>query len=131
LSESISKTTLPHKKQVYRLKNQDDTWKGADVIALADEEYIERMHHPYEHGKNLAIGELKKEPLLEMVMRQGERCVKERTLKEMAAYHINRIEKLPDEYKRFTNPHVYKIGISEGLKSERDRLKESYLIKNI
>ncbi len=122
LSESISKTTLPFKKQVYRLVNDEGKWIGADVIALENEKYIERMYHPFETGKKMEIGELKKEPLLELVMKDGKQCAKRRSLKEIAEYHLSRIEKLPEEHKRFTFPHIYKIGISEALKSERDRL---------
>jgi len=126
LSESISKTTLPHRKQVYRLTDEEGQWIGADVISLADERSSERMHHPFEPEKNMVIKELKKEPLLHPVMEHGTRCTPPKTLKEIAAYGRQRIEKLPDEHKRFTNPHVYKIGISEGLKNKRDQLIESH-----
>ncbi|MBN2275853.1 MAG: nicotinate phosphoribosyltransferase, partial [Bacteroidales bacterium] len=124
LSESISKITLPHRKQVYRLMNEDDTWIGADAISLADEKAFERMHHPFEPGKNMFIGKSKKESLLKLVMEKGKRCGKEKKPEEISAYSKERIKKLPDEYKRFNNPHVYKTGITDRLKSERDRLIE-------
>ncbi|MFO7933778.1 MAG: nicotinate phosphoribosyltransferase [Bacteroidales bacterium] len=125
LSESISKINLPHRKQVYRLMNEYGSWIGADVVSLADEEDIERMHHPFEPGKSMETGEYKKEPLLELVMENGKRRLEKQSLQEISEYCEGRIEKLPGEYKRFTNPHIYKIGISDGLKSERDRLIES------
>mgnify|MGYP006289437739 FL=1 len=125
LSESISKINLPYRKQVYRLMNEYGSWIGADVVSLADEEDIERMHHPFEPGKSMETGEYKKEPLLELVMENGKRRLEKQSLQEISAYCEGRIEKLPGEYKRFTNPHIYKIGISDGLKSERDRLIES------
>ncbi|NLA48528.1 MAG: hypothetical protein GX876_03590, partial [Bacteroidales bacterium] len=32
------------------------------------------------------------------------------------------LDLLPDEYKRFDNPHAYKVGLSEKLVKERNRL---------
>ncbi|MFO7620842.1 MAG: nicotinate phosphoribosyltransferase, partial [Bacteroidales bacterium] len=46
LSETISKITLPYKKQVYRIKESDGSWIGADAIALADENEILKIYHP-------------------------------------------------------------------------------------
>ena len=126
LSESISKITLPDRKQVYRLMTEDGTWIGADMVSLADEKGAETMHHPFEPGKNMAVTELRKEPLMEQVMKNGKRSKEMKSLEEISAYCNKRIEKIPTEHKRFANPHVYKIGISDGLKAERDRLIESY-----
>ena len=126
LSESISKITLPDRKQVYRLMTEDGTWIGADMVSLADENGAETMHHPFEPGKNMAVTELRKEPLMEQVMKNGKRSKEMKSLEEISAYCNKRIEKIPTEHKRFANPHVYKIGISDGLKAERDRLIESY-----
>jgi nicotinate phosphoribosyltransferase len=49
-----------------------------------------------------------------------------RVLTEIADYSRERMEKLPEEYKRFDNPHIYKVGISNKLRSERDRLIGEY-----
>lgn len=122
LSESLTKITLPHKKQVFRLMNEEGTWAGADIISLAGEDEFETMHHPFEPGKNMFVGDLQKEPLLEPVMENGKRCTGKKSMNEIAAYSSERIEKLSGEFKRFSNPHVYKIGISDKLKSERARL---------
>ncbi len=122
LSESISKITLPHKKQVYRLINQNGSWAGADAVALTGEKIIDKIHHPSEPEKNMTVGNLKKEPLLNLVMENGKRTFEKRPLDEIAAYCSERLSKLPQEYKRFKYPHIYKIGISEKLKTERDNL---------
>jgi nicotinate phosphoribosyltransferase len=121
ISESISKITLPHKKQVYRLVNKDGTWTGADVVTLADEKEFKTMHHPSEPEKSLAIHKLKKEPLLRKVMENGKRLINKLSLEEIKEYSREQLHRLPDEYKRFDNPHIYKIGISDGLKTERDK----------
>src|SRR5664280_587489 len=46
LSENVSKITLPHLKQVYRIIDNDSNFIGADAITLDDEDDIQIMHHP-------------------------------------------------------------------------------------
>jgi nicotinate phosphoribosyltransferase len=121
LSESIEKITLPDRKQVYRIHN-GTALLGADVVALADETQIARMHHPFDPLKSLAIAQYEMEPLLHSVMENGRRLNAPRAIEEIARYSRRRFDELPDEYKRFENPHIYKIGISDRLKAERDRL---------
>lgn len=122
LSENLTKITLPYKKQVYRILNNHGDFWGADVITLADEKDAQIMHHPFEDLKSLCIKESKKEPLLHKVMENGKRLFKPKTLKEITLYGQQRLEKLPEEYKRFDNPHTYKIGLSDKLRDERNRL---------
>jgi nicotinate phosphoribosyltransferase len=126
LSESISKITLPHKKQVYRLKNSGDEWIGADVVSLENEKDITNMHSPHEPGKSMCIESFRREALLVQVMEGGKRSTEKPSLQEISAYRQQRMNKLPLEYKRFVNPHIYKIGISDRLKIERDRLIDHY-----
>ncbi len=125
-SESAAKVTLPHKKQVYRTLDAHGNFSGADVVALADETDIAAMHHPFDPLKSMSIRGLDKEPLLHKVMADGKRLSEPRPLDDIAAYARRRLEKLPEEYKRFDNPHVYKIGLSDRLKAERDRLIEQH-----
>ena len=122
ISESISKVTLPHKKQVYRILTEDNVLIGADAIALSQEAHISVMHHPVEPFKNLNIDDLKQQAMLQPVMQQGKRVYPEKTVQEIAAFSKKQLAALPDEFKRFDNPHIYKVGISDQLKDERDRL---------
>lgn len=121
LSESMEKITLPHKKQVFRVRNGANL-PEADVVALADEKNIAVMHHPFDPLKSLAIGKYEKEPLMQKVMEHGRRLADPSSVQEIARYSRKRLNELPDEYKRFENPHIYKIGISDRLRNERDRL---------
>lgn len=66
------------------------------------------------------------EPLLVKVMENGKRLEKPRSLKEIAGYSNQRLKKLSPEYKRFNNPHIYKVGISDALMNERDILIETF-----
>ncbi len=131
LSESISKITLPHKKQVYRLINKKGQWIGADAVALEDEKDFKNIHSPFEPEKSMNIECFQKIPLLEKVMDNGKRSKKKLSLEDISAYRQKRMDQLPWEYKRFTNPHIYKIGISDGLKDERDKLINQYKTEQI
>ncbi|MFV8280903.1 nicotinate phosphoribosyltransferase [Christiangramia marina] len=122
ISESIIKITLPHKKQVFRIKDENGKCIGADAIGLYHENSIEEMHHPFEPYKSMSLKHYEQEALLELVMDEGKVLQKKRSLSEISEYSISRLSELPIEYKRFNNPHIYKIGISETLKQERDGL---------
>ncbi|MFW6310246.1 MAG: nicotinate phosphoribosyltransferase [Prolixibacteraceae bacterium] len=126
LSETVEKITLPHKKQVYRIKDNNGKWIGADAVSLDDEKELKTMHHPFEAGKSLEIENFKKEALLHKVMENGKRKTGKSSLEAISEYRQQMIEQLPEEYKRFQNPHVYKIGITDGLKSVRDKLIEEH-----
>ncbi|MDN3595804.1 nicotinate phosphoribosyltransferase [Zunongwangia endophytica] len=124
ISESLIKTTLPHRKQVYRMKDSHGECAGIDMIAMENETEtnISKVFHPSEPYKFLDVSAYKKEALLKPVMEDGKMTIKRRTLTEIAEYSKSRLAELPLEYKRFNNPHIYKVSISEKLKEERDRL---------
>ena len=73
---------------------------------------------------------LKQEPILNLVMQRGEIVGDKHDLKTIAAYSTKRLNSLPAEYKRFENPHTYKVGISSSLKEQRDSLRKQYLSKS-
>jgi nicotinate phosphoribosyltransferase len=124
LSENVGKITLPHRKQVFRIMDNDGTLVGADVVTMADENDLEIMYHPLYPLKSFHIKKYKKEQLLVKVMENGIRVSKPYELSEIAKFSRERLNSLPAEYKRFNYPHIYKIGISSDLKAERDRLIE-------
>lgn len=122
LSENISKITLPHKKQVWRVLDPQGRFMGADAVGLADEESISRMHHPFVPHQSLDIAGRKTEALLYPVMARGKMVADPPSLSDMAQFCRERLGRLPGEYKRLENPHIYKVGISGRLKELRDRL---------
>lgn len=122
LSENVIKITLPHHKQVFRMINGDGQFAGSDVVTLDGEQNIDSMHHPFFPDKSLAISHLQQEPLLEKVMENGIRQSERQTLTQIARYSRERLQRLPEEYKRFNYPHIYKVGLSTRLMNERDRL---------
>ncbi len=126
LSESLGKITLPDRKQVYRFYNGEGNFRGADAVTLLDEDKIECMHHPFEPHKSMSLKRLEKEALLHRVMKNGKIEGTSFSLQDIAKYSAKRLSLLPPEYKRFDNPHEYKVGISEGLKQKREQLIEQY-----
>lgn len=126
LSETLSKISLPHKKQVYRLLEADGNFYGADAVALRDEGMPKEIFHPHEPLKSLRIEERTMEPLLSEVMVRGKRIAPERSLKDIKDFCAKRAKLLPPEFLRFENAQEYKVGISSELKSERDKLVARY-----
>ena len=85
------------------------------------------MFHPFDDIKQLDLDKFEMVPLLHKVMENGQRIGERGTWQDARAYHLEQLEKLPQEYKRFDFPHIYKIGISEKLKAERTRLIEEHI----
>jgi len=126
LSENVAKINLPGKKQVYRLKKQDGSFYGGEVVTLYDEEDIDVMYHPTDKNKWRSLAEFNKEPLLEKVVDSGKRISDPKDLKDIAAFSREQVNNLSDEYTRFENPHIYKIGLSKDLKQLRGDLIERH-----
>ncbi|MEJ8757880.1 nicotinate phosphoribosyltransferase [Pontibacter sp. H259] len=125
LSENIKKTTLPGLKQVYRYHDAAGNFI-ADAVALEDETAPDTIHHPYEPDKNLPLTGCTAEPLLQPVMQNGELTVTPTPILEVAQYAAKRLSKLTDEYKRFENPHIYKVGVSKKLYDLRTELRSKH-----
>ncbi len=126
LSENLKKITLPGKKQVFRVLNGSENFFGADVVSLEDEKNVRLMHHPSEPDKSLSLEGLKQEPLLQPRMRNGRIVEASPSLKEISTYSMGRLARVPEEHKRFQNPHIYKVGISGNLRDLRNELKQQH-----
>ena len=59
-------------------------------------------------------------------MDKGDIKIKNYSVKEISEYVKERLELLPDEHKRFENPHIYKVGISEKLFELRKKLMQKF-----
>lgn len=122
LSETVSKINLPGKKQVYRLLNEDGSFYGGEVVALFYEKNFDTMYHPTDPQKSRNLTEFEMQPLLGKVVVDGRRISKSRGVKEISAFCLEQVSKLSSEYKRFENPHVYKMGLTRKLKDLRNTL---------
>jgi nicotinate phosphoribosyltransferase len=101
---SKDKNTLPGRKQVYRLKD-DEGYLIKDTIALASEK---------------PMGE----PLLLKVMEKGKVIDNQPSLKEIKATASANVSKLPLKYKKLTDAPSYPVGVSQALADLVEELKE-------
>ena len=125
LSESIQKVTLPGIKQVYRYTDENGFFAG-DAITFWDDKIPDKMIHPFDPEKSMELDPAKATPLLHKVMENGKKLIPENNPSHVAAYAKERLAQLPEEHKRFNNPHIYKIGISEPLHQLRNDLRKRY-----
>lgn len=115
ISENEEKITLPDAKKVIRYYNQDGSFYS-DGIALAKENTPDVIYHPYISHRSTNVGHLRSEDLQRKVVENGKVVIEIPGLTESADYARSRLNKLNDEHKRFDNPHVYKVGLSNQLR---------------
>lgn len=120
-SETVSKSTLPGRKQVLRFSDAEGRLT-ADAVLLAEDPEPGRMVHPFERFRQLDLSRWKSEPLLRPVLCEGRRVSPPWSVKEASVYARERLAVLPPEHRRFENPHTYKVGLSENLHALRDDL---------
>lgn len=121
LSENVEKMSLPGQKQVRRYLDSDGLFVG-DAICHTDEPEPKMMVHPFIEYKQMGLTDYRPEPLLSIVMKDGEIVGSLPTLEEIRDYSMSRLEQLDPSYRRFDNPHIYKVGITPRLKQLRDEL---------
>jgi len=93
--------------------------KGFNQLQETDNEHFNSLF-PVDISRNQALRNIKK------IMEDGKSLLKNQEPKDVAAYVQKRMQQLPDEHKRFNNPHIYKIGISEPLHQLRSDLRKKY-----
>ena len=103
---SKEKTTLPGKKQVYRVFRSGLMEK--DVIALEDEK-------------------VDGEPLLMKVMEKGEICTDLPSLNQIREYFSQRLSSLPESLKEIEAHHDYPVELTPNLKALIEELKAKFL----
>lgn len=126
ISENLKKVTLPGKKQVFRAFHPDGSFAGADVVTFDRESQFPKMIHPFDPLQQMSLQAYQFKPILHAVMENGKILPGIHDLRSAAKYCQEQMAKLPDEYKRFENPHIYKVGISEALHQTRIEIKSSF-----
>lgn len=121
LSENMEKMSLPGQKQVRRYLDSDG-WFVGDAVCRADEPEPKMMAHPFIEYKQMSLTDYRQESLLSTVMTDGEIVGSLPTLEEIRTYSTSRLKQLDPSYRRFDNPHIYKVGITPRLKQLRDEL---------
>jgi len=121
ISENIEKILIPDVKKVYRYYNGENKFY-ADAVVGEQEDEIDQMIHPHQPTKRMSLVGLRKESLMNCVMKEGKMLADKRTPYEIAAFMQERLALLPDEHKRFEYPHIYKVGASKTMLDLRDKL---------
>ena len=122
LSENIEKMTLPGKKNILRFLNGNNLF-GGDAIILEDEKRINKFFHPIFNEKQKDVSGLKFERLLKPIFKKGKRLIKVENIEDIASRVSERLNLLDESHKRFENPHIYKVGVSENLMNLQNDLK--------
>jgi nicotinate phosphoribosyltransferase len=122
-SDNYTKTSLPGRKKVYRYLNENGTF-DSDGILLETEERVDTLSHPFFPEQHRSVSPYQSEPLLRKLMDSGKLLERLPTPGESARFARERLEALSPEYKRFENPHQYKVGISQNLRTLRTELFE-------
>ena len=117
--------TLPGKKHTYRYWSDHGLF-AADGILGADESQTNCIHHPLFPEQKTDVSRLKSESLLSPVMKNGQSLTRV-SLEEISGYRKERMEQLPREHKRFENPHIYKVGVSESISILREKMIDEAL----
>lgn len=135
ISNSIGKITNPGIKQVYRFYDNEGQ-ALSDLICLADEkvkvgkDYM--FFHPISEADFFKMKSDKYsriEPMLFKVMEKGHRIDKNETLQELQQKVKSNLEQFHKSYKRFINPHIYKVSLSSKLSSMKLRLIKEIKLK--
>lgn len=126
ISNNVEKMTLPGKKHVYRYFDDAGRFQ-IDGIQLQEEaESPARLVHPHYAHQTKRVGGLGKYELHQTVIEAGKRVIDIPHFTESKQYAAEQLERLPQEHRRFENPHIYKVGITDKLMNLRDELVTRY-----
>ena len=128
-SDTIIKITNPGFKKTYRIYDKEG-FAYADLIALENEKFDTSapltLIHPTERWKRVTLTEYTMRPLQVQVFKEGVEVYENPPVSEIAKYRARKSGELQPEYKRLTNPHEYKVDLSDGLYE----LKQQLLCQN-
>lgn len=127
ISENKLKTTLPGIKKVVRYLNGEGKFY-CDCVALTRENFPDHMVHPFEKEKSLKLDGLEARDLFVCHLQQGELTDSPLHPMQLREALHERLQYLPEEHQRFDNPHIYKVGISEGIVQTRNEILDRHQI---
>ena len=124
VSENVLKMTLPGKKDVFRFFDPENNGFCADGVELVDFGSPAQIYHPHFSEKNMSVSDCKYEKLMQPYMQNGSKIKENKSIISISQYVQERLALLPEENKRFENPHIYKVGIGGNLMDLRKKIKE-------
>ncbi|MDR2404128.1 MAG: nicotinate phosphoribosyltransferase [Spirochaetaceae bacterium] len=145
-SDNPEKTTTPGVKQVWRIRDPQgiavadilsldeadageetlpDGRAGGDVIVPGKRYAFWHPQADYRHFYHTPEGAI--EALLQIRIRGGERIGVSPSLEKIREKVRTELDTFDQSYKRFLNPHVYKVSVTEQLRSLKLELIKNYL----
>ncbi len=125
VSDNPAKITNPGIKQVWRLYNDDGTFK-ADVIGLYDEtvsaEGPNTYYHPLNDYQSFRFKAAKAEALLHEKIANGTYNACSETLHDMHRRAAQQLECLHPTSRRLLNPYIYKVSLTHTLFTMKQQL---------
>lgn len=117
ISANPEKVTIPGRKRVYRIVNNENGHAEGDYIAL-DEENIQqterlKMFHPVHTYISKFVTNFTAIELHENIVENGKVVFEEPTIQETQAYAQENLKLLWCEYKRTMNPEEYPVDLSQ------------------
>lgn len=121
ISDNPEKMINPGLKKVYRIEDKEKFF--ADVMMLEDEEepkkgeelIIRHPAHYYKRDKFLISDDCFVTPLLQPIFRNGIVRVGREEVPKIAERCRKGLAKLHEGHKRFENPHIYRVALSDKL----------------
>lgn len=123
-SDTTEKMTNPGFKTVYRIYEKGSGKAFADLIALKDENPLVKpltLTHAVDRWKQTTLADYDARCLHKQVFKRGECVYNCPPLEESVSFSAAELGRFWDEYKRLSNPHIYKVDLSDklyGLKLE-------------
>ncbi|MGP1594681.1 MAG: nicotinate phosphoribosyltransferase [Treponema sp.] len=125
VSDNPGKITNPGIKQVWRLYNEDGTFK-ADAIGLQEETITAGTpycyYHPLNDYQNFSFSAAKVEPLLSVKIKHGKLVADTESLSVIHQRVSSQLDCLHATSKRLLNPHIYKVSLTDTLFTLKQRL---------
>ena len=119
ISENVGKITNPHFKKLYRFYGNNTGKAIADYLCVYDETVDDsqnlRIFDPDAPWKTKTVYDFTAKELQVPIFKAGKLVYKLPTLEEIRTYCMQQIDTLWDEVKRFDNPHVYYVDLSQKL----------------
>lgn len=126
VSADPEKMTNPGRNKVVRIFDRDMMMQG-DILLREDEtvdgsQPVTACHPMYPLICKTYTPPFEPDELLVPIFVNGGLVYERPSLKEIQANTFRNLERLEPEYKRLTNPHIYKVSLSEKLNRVKDRL---------
>jgi len=125
ISDAPEKITNPGIKNILRVYDKNNYMLGDLIFLESERNTIEnkirkrtllKFYHPQYSYKSVKIVDYKDaDIMLKRIIKNGELCYEFPSLKEIRQNTINNLRKLHPSYKRFLNPHIYKVSITKKL----------------